>query len=95
MNLSLAQCHVQCYDGAAVMQGCCNGVVVQILQVEPRVYVHYTHCYSHFINLAFQDVITAIKPIKMFLIQLLNFHSCSSTHQNEIYSSKIFMRNSS
>ena len=26
MNLSLAQCHGQCYDGATVMQGCRNGV---------------------------------------------------------------------
>ena len=31
MNLSLAQCHGQYYDGAAVMQGCHNGVAVQIL----------------------------------------------------------------
>ena len=34
MNWSLAQCRGQCYDGAAVMQGCRNGVAVQILQVE-------------------------------------------------------------
>ena len=33
MNLSLAQCLGQCYDGAAVMQGRRNGVAVQILQV--------------------------------------------------------------
>ena len=33
MNLSLAQCRGQCYDGAAVMQGRRNGVAVQILQV--------------------------------------------------------------
>ena len=56
MNLSLAQCRGQCYDGAAVMrgqcydgaavmQGCRNGVAVQILQVEPRAL--YTHCYGH------------------------------------------------
>ena len=31
MNLSLAQCRGQCYDGAAVMQGRRNGVAVQIL----------------------------------------------------------------
>ena len=29
MNLSLAQCHGQCYDGATVMQGCPNGVAVK------------------------------------------------------------------
>ena len=62
MNLSLAQCHGQYYDGAAVMQGCRNGVAVQILQVEPRaLYIHY---YGHSLNLACQDVIRAIKPIK-------------------------------
>ena len=52
----------QCYDGAAVMQGRHNGVAVQILQVEPRAL--YTHCYGHSLNLAYQDVIRAIKPIK-------------------------------
>ena len=62
MNLSLAQCRGQCYDGAAVMQGRRNGVAAQILQVEPRAL--YTHCYSHSLNLACQDVIRAIKPIK-------------------------------
>ena len=62
MNLSLAQCRGQCYDGAAVMQGCRNGVAVQILQIEPRAL--YTHCYGHSLNLACQDVIRAIKPIK-------------------------------
>ena len=62
MNLSLAQCRGQCYDGAAVMQGRRNGVAVQILQVEPRAL--YTHCYGHSLNLACQDVIRAIKPIK-------------------------------
>ena len=62
MNLSLAQCRGQCYDGAAVMQGFRNGVAVQILQVEPRAF--YTHCYSHSLNLACQDIIRAIKPIK-------------------------------
>ena len=55
MNLSLAQCRGQCYDGAAVMQGCRNGVAVQILQVDPRAL--YTHCYGHSLNLACQDVI--------------------------------------
>ena len=44
------------------MQGCRNGVAVQILQVEPRAL--YTHCYGHSLNLACQDVIRAIKLIK-------------------------------
>ena len=86
MNLSLAQCRGQCYDGAAVMQGRRNGVAVQILQVEPRAL--YTHCYYHSLNLACQDVIS---PLKMLLIQHLNYQSYSSTHQNEMHSSKIFM----
>ena len=62
MNLSLAQCCGQRYDGAAVMQGRCNGVAVQILQVEPTAL--YTHCYGHSLNLTCQDLIRAIKPIK-------------------------------
>ena len=63
--MSLAQCRGQCYDGATVMQGCRNGVAVQILQVEPRVL--YTHCYRRSLNLACQDVIRVIKSIKNVL----------------------------
>ena len=62
MNLSLAQCRGQCYDGAAVMQGRRNGVAVKILQVESRAL--YTHCYGHSLNLACQAVIRALNPLK-------------------------------
>ena len=62
INLSLAQCRDQCYDGAAVMQGCRNGVAVQILQVELRTL--YAHCYGHYLNLACQDVIWPLNPLK-------------------------------
>ena len=60
--LSINDCRGQCYDGAAVMQGCRKGVAVQILQEEPRAL--YTHCYGHSLNLACQDVIRSIKPLK-------------------------------
>ena len=65
MNLSLVQYYGQCYDGAAVMKGCCNGIAVQSLKVEPRVL--YTHCYGHSLNLSRQYVIRAIKLIKSAL----------------------------
>ena len=71
--MSLAQCRGQCYDGAAVMQGCRNGVAVQILQVEPRAL--YTHCYGRSLNLACQDVIRSLNPLKMLLIQHLNYQT--------------------
>lgn len=77
MNLSLAQSCGQCYDGA-VMQGCHNGVAVQILQEEPRAL--YTHCYGHSLNLACQDVIRAIKNAfntAFELSRLLKYLKCT------------------
>ena len=53
-------CRKRCGFHMSVMQGCCNDVAVQILQVQPRVL--HTHCYGHSLNLACQDVI--IKPIE-------------------------------
>ena len=53
--ISLDDCRGQCYDRASVMQGVCNGVATQILQIQPKAL--YTHCYGHSLNLACQDTI--------------------------------------
>ena len=65
MNLSLTNCRGQCYDGAAVMKGCLSGVAAQLTQDEPRAL--FTHCYGHSLNLACQDTIKDIIPIKYAL----------------------------
>ena len=59
MNLQLNRCRGQCFDGAANMAGCKNGVATQILTVEPRAI--YTHCYGHSLNLAMCDTIKKCK----------------------------------
>ena len=62
MNLSLANCRRQCYDGAAVMKGVRNGVSTQILSEQPKAL--YTHCYGHSLNLACQDMVREVKRVK-------------------------------
>ena len=62
LNLNIHFCRGQCYDGAAVMRGCQNGVEVQILQEEPRAL--YAQCYGHSLNLACQDTIRNIKILR-------------------------------
>jgi len=55
MNLPIANCRGQCYDGAANMAGARHGVAAQILLEEPR--ATFTHCYGHALNLAAGDTI--------------------------------------
>ena len=45
MNLAMAQCCEQCYDGASNMAGSKHGVAAQRLAEEPRALL--THCYGH------------------------------------------------
>ena len=54
MNLSLTNCHGQCYNGANNMTGSRSGVSTQICQEEPCAV--YTHCYGHALNLAISDL---------------------------------------
>ena len=62
MNLSLANCRGQCYDGAAVMKGVCSGVSSRILAEQPKAL--YTHCYGHSLNLACQDMVREVKCVR-------------------------------
>ena len=61
MNLLLAHCCGQCYDGAANMAGARNGVATQILHEEPR--ATFTHCYGHALNLAASDTVKKNKVL--------------------------------
>ena len=67
LNISLDDCRGQCYNGASVKQGVRNGVATQILEIQPKaLYTHCsgTHCYGHSLNLACQDTIRNIKPLR-------------------------------
>ena len=62
MNLPIANCCGQCYDGAANMAGAQHGVATQILLEEPR--ATFTHCYGHALNLAAGDIIKKNKILR-------------------------------
>ena len=53
LNLSLANCRGECYDGAANMVGIRTGVATQISEYEQRAI--FTHCYGHTLNFAATD----------------------------------------
>ena len=50
LNLAMAKCRGQCYDGAANMAGIRNVVTAQMCAEEPRAV--YSHCYGQALNLA-------------------------------------------
>ena len=61
LNLSLANCRGQCYDGAANMAGIRTGVATQISECEQRAI--FTHCYGHALNLAAADTMRQSKVL--------------------------------
>ena len=69
MNLPLAHCREQCYDGAANMAGAKNGVATQILHEEPC--ATFIHCYGHALNLAAGDTVKKNKVLRNTLDTLL------------------------
>ena len=84
MNLKLPNFRVQYYDGAAVTKGCRSGVAAQLAQDEPRAL--FTHYYGHGLNLACQDTIKDITPIKNALdtaLELSNLLKYSAKGKSE------------
>ena len=59
MNVNIADCRGQCYDGASNMSGARKGVATIITQEESRAL--YTHCYGHALNLAVADTVKQSK----------------------------------
>ena len=59
MNVKVADCRGQCYDGASNMSGARKGVAAIITQEESRAL--YTHCYGHALNLAVADTVKQSK----------------------------------
>lgn len=62
LNLAMANCRGQCYDGAANMAGIRNGVAAQMCAEEPRAV--YSHCYGHALNLAASDTVKKNKILR-------------------------------
>ena len=61
LNLSLANCGGQCYNGAANMTDIRTGVATQISECEQRTI--FTHCYGHAFNLAAADTMQQTKVL--------------------------------
>jgi len=59
MNMSVAKCCGQCYDGARNMTGAKRGVATNNLAKEQRDV--FTHCYGHAFNLAVCDCVRQCK----------------------------------
>ena len=53
LQLSLADCRGQCYDGASNMLGQKSGVVKRIQDLQPK--AHVTHCHGHSLSLSVKD----------------------------------------
>ena len=62
MNISLAKCRGQCYDGCSTMTGEKGGVAKQIKDIEKKALL--THCYTLSLNLAVGDAIKNSKIMR-------------------------------
>ena len=59
LQLSLAYCRGQCYDGASNMLGHKTGVAKRIQDVQPK--AHPTHCHGHSLSLSVKDTVKNCK----------------------------------
>ena len=59
LQLSLAYCRGQCYDGASNMLGHKTGVAKKIQDVQPK--AHPTHCHGHSLSLSGKDTVKNCK----------------------------------
>ena len=59
VNLPMAKCRGQCYDGASNMSGVRRGVAAQLKEIQPRAL--YLHCHGHALNLAACDAVKAVQ----------------------------------
>ena len=62
LNLQLRDIVGECFDGAANMSGCNKGVASRMIECSPIAL--YVHCYAHRLNLALQDTMTSVEPIR-------------------------------
>ena len=59
LQLSLAYCRGQCYDGASNLLGHKTGVAKRIQDVQPK--AHSTHCHGHSLSLSEKDTVKNCK----------------------------------
>lgn len=59
-NINFNMCIGQCYDGAAVMSGCNNGVQERFRKEVPQAL--YVHCHANRLNLVLVDCVNNVGP---------------------------------
>lgn len=52
----------ECFDGASNMRGKRKGVATRMKECSPRAI--YVHCYGHLLNLALQDTMSEVEPLR-------------------------------
>ena len=73
MNLQLANIVGECFDGAANMKGVKKGLATLMKETSPRAL--YVHCYGHLLNLALQDTMENIEPLRNALGTIQNLYN--------------------
>lgn len=72
-GLNLSFIRGQCYDGAASMRGCYNGVLSKIKEENPLAL--YVHCYAHILNLCLVDLAKFIPMVRNTFGTLSTLHN--------------------
>ena len=62
LELKLDEIVGECFDGAANMSGVQRGLATRMKDCSPLSI--YVHCYGHLLNLAIQDTMTDIEPLR-------------------------------
>ena len=80
----------ECFDGASNMSGVRKGVTARMKECSPRGV--YVHCYAHILNLALQDTMSDVEPLRNALgtlQSLYNFLEGSPKRHAEFNSVKV------
>lgn len=62
MNLALHNIVSECFDGASNMKGIHKGLATLMKETSPLAL--YVHCYGHLLNLAIQDTMEEVEPLR-------------------------------
>jgi len=62
MNLNIEKIVGECFNGASNMKGEKNGLATLMKETSPRAI--YVHCYGHLLNLALQDTMENVEPLR-------------------------------
>ena len=73
LDLNLEDIVGQCYDGAANMSGIHKGLAARMKETSP--FALYIHCYAHLLNLAIQDTMANIEPLRHTLATIQSLYN--------------------